>query len=80
MAYLPEDHRLKVAMIYSYGANEADVLDGELMDENPEDTSTLSQSDKDALQEYRRVLMTTTRCLKRIMICHLKASRVTIRM
>ena len=51
MAYVPEDHRLKVAMIYSYGANEADVLDGELMDENPEDTSTLSQSDKDALQE-----------------------------
>ena len=51
MAYVPEDHRLKVAMIYSYGANEADPLDGELMDENPEDTSTLSQTDKDALQE-----------------------------
>ncbi len=51
MAELPEEHRLKVAMIYSYGANEADPLDGELMDENPEDTSTLSQTDKDALQE-----------------------------
>lgn len=51
MAYVPEEHRLKVAMIYSYGANEADPLDGELMDENPEDTSTLSQTDKDALQE-----------------------------
>lgn len=51
MAYVPEDHQLKVAMIYSYGANEADPLDGELMDENPEDTSTLSQTDKDALQE-----------------------------
>ena len=51
MAYVPEEHQLKVAMIYSYGANEADVLDGELIDENPEDTSTLSQSDKDALQE-----------------------------
>jgi type I restriction enzyme R subunit len=51
MAELPETERLKVAMIYSYGANEADPLDGELMDENPEDTSTLSQTDKDALQE-----------------------------
>ena len=51
MAYVPEEHRLKVAMIYSYGVNEVDPLDGELMDENPEDTSTLSQTDKDALQE-----------------------------
>ena len=51
MEYVPEEYRLKVAMIYSYGANEADPLDGELMDENPEDTSTLSQTDKDALQE-----------------------------
>ncbi|MBQ9667202.1 MAG: type I restriction endonuclease subunit R [Prevotella sp.] len=51
MSYVPEEYRLKVAMIYSYGANEADPLDGELIDENPEDTSTLSQTDKDALQE-----------------------------
>ncbi|MBQ8157489.1 MAG: hypothetical protein IJ081_00520 [Prevotella sp.] len=51
MAYVPEEHRLKVAMIYSYGVNEAAPLDGELIDENPEDTSTLSQTDKDALQE-----------------------------
>lgn len=51
MADLPEADRLKVAMIYSYGANEPDPLDGELIDENPEDTSTLSQTDKDALQE-----------------------------
>ncbi len=50
MAYVPEESRLKVAMIYSYGANEEDPLDGELIDENPEDTSTLSQTDKDALQ------------------------------
>ena len=50
MAQVPADRRLKVAMIYSYGANEADALDGELTDENPEDTSTLSQTDKDALQ------------------------------
>ena len=51
MADLPEADRLKVAMIYSYGANEEDPQDGELIDENPEDTSTLSQTDKDALQE-----------------------------
>ena len=51
MAYVPEEHRLKVAMIYSYGANDVDPLEGELIDENPEDTSILSQSDKDALQE-----------------------------
>ena len=51
MADVPENERLKVAMIYSYGANEEDPLDGELIDENPEDTSTLSQTDKDALQE-----------------------------
>ncbi|MCQ2257937.1 MAG: HsdR family type I site-specific deoxyribonuclease [Bacteroidaceae bacterium] len=51
MQYLPEEKRLKVAMIYSYGANDEDPLDGELFDENPEDPSTLSQTDKDALQE-----------------------------
>lgn len=51
MADVAENERLKVAMIYSYGANEADPMDGELTDENPEDTSTLSQTDKDALQE-----------------------------
>ena len=40
-----------IAMIYSYGANAEDPLDGELYDENPDDTSTLSQTDKEALQE-----------------------------
>lgn len=47
----PAEKRLKVAMIYSYGANDEDPLDGFLYDENPEDTSTLSQTDKDALQD-----------------------------
>ena len=51
MEYVPEDHRLKVAMIYSYGANAEDPLDGELFDENSDDPSTLSVSDKEALQE-----------------------------
>ena len=59
MADKPEAERLKVAMIYSYGANEEDPLDGELLDENPEDTSILSQTDKDALQacidDYNRM-------------------------
>ena len=50
MAGMAEGERLKVAMIYSYGANEADPQDGELTDENPEDTSTLSATDKEALQ------------------------------
>ena len=51
MVSVPEDYRLKVAMIYSYGANDEDPLDGILFDENPEDTGALSQTDKDALQE-----------------------------
>ena len=51
MEEMPEGQRLKVAMIYSYGANTEDPTDGELYDENPDDTSTLSQTDKDALQE-----------------------------
>lgn len=51
MELLPEGKRLKVAMIYSYGANEEDPTDGELFEENPEDTTALSQTDKDALQE-----------------------------
>ncbi len=51
MQYVPEDKRLKVAMIYSYGANAEDPLDGELFDENPEDTSTLNATDQEALQQ-----------------------------
>ena len=51
MEEMPEGQRLKVAMIYSYGANTKDPTDGDLYDENPDDTSTLSQTDKDALQE-----------------------------
>ena len=51
MEYVPEGHRLKVAMIYSYGANGEDPLDGEIYDENPDDTGALSLTDKEALQE-----------------------------
>lgn len=50
MQELPEEKRLKVAMIYSYGANAEDPLDGEIYDENPEDTATLNITDQEALQ------------------------------
>ena len=40
--------RLKVAVIYSYGANEEET-DGILDEENPEDTSALDQSSRDFL-------------------------------
>jgi type I restriction enzyme R subunit len=40
--------RLKIAVIYSYGANEEET-DGILDEENPEDTSALSKSDRDFL-------------------------------
>lgn len=51
MEYVPENQRLKVAMIYSYGANAEDPLDGEIYDENPEDPSTLNATDQEALQK-----------------------------
>ena len=41
--------RLRVAIIYSYGANEAET-DGILDEENPEDTSALDQN---VLMEFR---------------------------
>ena len=50
-------HKLKVAIIYSYGANED--LDGILTEENPEDTSKLDQSSRDfleaAIQDYNQM-------------------------
>jgi type I restriction enzyme R subunit len=42
--------RLRVAIIYSYGANEAET-DGILDEENPEDTSALDQSSQDFLEQ-----------------------------
>ena len=41
---------LRVAVIYSYGANEADA-DGIIDEENPEDTSALDQNSRDFLEE-----------------------------
>lgn len=53
--------RLKVAVIYSYGANEEET-DGILDEENPEDTSALDQSSRDfldaAISDYNEMFHT----------------------
>lgn len=48
-ASLPEAQRLKIATIYSYGANEEEV-DGILTEENPESTTSLDQQSRDFLE------------------------------
>lgn len=52
---------LRIAVIYSYGANE-DVADGILDEENPEDTTSLDQSSRDflegAIQDYNAMFHT----------------------
>lgn len=48
MEGLPGDQQLKVAIIFSYAANED--VDGILGDENPEDTSKLDKSSRDFLE------------------------------
>ena len=52
---------LKIAVIYSYGANEEEI-DGILDEENPEDTSRLDQTARDflelAIQDYNAVFHT----------------------
>ncbi len=52
MEGLPSDLQLKVAIIYSYAANED--VDGILGDENPEDTSLLDKSSRDFLDAAMR--------------------------
>ena len=58
---LPESQRLKIATIYSYGANEEEV-DGILAEENPESTTQLDQQSRDflegAIQDYNRMFST----------------------
>lgn len=53
--------RLKVAVIYSYEANEEET-DGILDEENPEDTSALDQSSRDfldaAIRDYNGMFHT----------------------
>ncbi|MDI3544642.1 MAG: type restriction enzyme subunit [Bacteroidota bacterium] len=63
MADLPSDKQLKVALIYSFGVNEADPeMGGWIDEENPEDTSKLNQSSRDfleaAIQDYNRMFKT----------------------
>ena len=54
--------RLRVAIIYSYGANEAET-DGILGEENPEDTSALDQNSRDflegAIRDYNEMFHTS---------------------
>lgn len=53
MATLPDVQQLKIATIFSYGANEdVDGFFGD--DENPEDTNRLDQSSRDFLEEAIR--------------------------
>lgn len=60
MAETPQ-RRLKVALIYSYGANEEET-DGILDEENPEDTSALDVNSRDflekAIQDYNEMFHT----------------------
>jgi type I restriction enzyme R subunit len=51
---LPPEHRLKIGLIYSYGANEAandGVLDGDVLDDEAFDTDALSTTARDALED-----------------------------
>ncbi|MEI6753856.1 MAG: type I restriction endonuclease subunit R [Paludibacter sp.] len=61
MLGLPSDKQLKIATIFSYGANEAEP-EGIIDDENSEDTSKLDQSSRDfleaAIQDYNKTFKT----------------------
>lgn len=60
-ADLPEAQRLKIAIIYSYSANEEDI-DGILAEENPESTTQLDQQSRDflegAIKDYNQMFST----------------------
>ncbi len=60
-AHLPEAQRLKIATIYSYGANEEEI-DGILVEENPESTTNLDQPSRDflegAIRDYNQLFST----------------------
>lgn len=63
MAGLPSDRRLNVALIYSYGANEAEEdFTGLLDDENSENTDALDKSSRDflenAIRDYNEMFTT----------------------
>ena len=51
MESLPEDKKLKIALIYSYGQNEAELeLEGFMTEENPDDTTGLDATSRDCLE------------------------------
>ena len=60
-AHLPEAQKLKIATIYSYGANEEEI-DGILVEENPESTTSLDQPSRDfldgAIKDYNQIFST----------------------
>lgn len=60
-AHLPEAQRLKIATIYSYGANEEEI-DGILEEENSESTTSLDQQSRDflegAIKDYNAMFST----------------------
>lgn len=63
MADLPSDKKLKVAIIYSFGINEADEENnGLIADENLENTGSLDQNSRDflesAIQDYNQMFKT----------------------
>ena len=50
MESLPEDKKLKIALIYSYGQNEAELeQEGFMMEENSDDTAGLDATSRDCL-------------------------------
>lgn len=61
MKTLPPEKQLRIATIFSYGANE-EVTDDFVVDENPEDTTGLDQSSRDfldgAIDDYNRMFRT----------------------
>lgn len=61
MKSIEESKKIKIAIIYSYGANEEEV-DGIIDEENPEDTSRLDKSSRDfleaAIQNYNEMFHT----------------------
>ena len=61
-ACLSADRRLKIAIIYSYGANEEEI-EGILAEENPESTTNLDQQSRDfldgAIKDYNQMFNTT---------------------
>lgn len=64
MDSLPENKRLKIATIYSFGVNEDDPEEaGFIEDENPEDTSNLDQTSRDfldlAIRDYNKMFKTS---------------------